>query len=686
MSTDLDGRTRVPSSPSIAVVGDGTVVTSDHAGQLEEGTTHGLYHADRRLVSRYRVTVDGVEPTLLRATRPAAGQLDAAFATAFDDHGDARGVLLRHRTVAGAVVDHYRLHRLVDGPALTLRVELAGDLAGALDVRAGRVPASALTLTPLDPRRLELRSGPGADGGEVPVLLVELEGPAPTIEPDGALSWSVEVAVGEVLELTVRFRPAGWQHAHARHDADHPGLAVDAADRRWSRSIAAAVDDLASLRMRHGDRRYTAAGAPWFLALFGRDTLLTSYAALPLGTGQALDTLEMLAAYQGTDHDPRTLEQPGRILHELRTGAQGVFGLEPGQAYYGTADATPLFVVLLAEAARWGADPQRVAALLPAARAAVTWCLEHGDIDADGFVEAVADPQGIANQGWKDSGDSMVHADGSFAEPPIALVEVQAYVYGALVGLAELERRVGEPDRAGWLEARAAQLRTRFRAAFLDDELGGPVMGLDRDKRPLRVTSSNMGHALWTGILAPSEAARVAARVTASDLLESWGIRTLGARERAYAAMVYHRGAIWPHDTAIIAHGLSRVGASEALSRVSTELLELSARFDHRLPELLGGFGRSELAEPVPYPVACSPQAWSAAAPLLLARAVLGLEPDVPAGVLHLDPIVGDLAGFALRGVAIGARDVDITVTPDGGVEVTGADDLEVVVGAAASV
>lgn len=459
-------------------------------------------------------------------------------------------------------------------------------------------------------------------------------------------------------------------------------LRVAAADPRWSPAIAASLDDLRALRIDQRGQRYTAAGAPWSLALFGRDAQLTAVAALPLGTTQALDTLELLAAHQGRGHDPCTLEQPGRIRHELRTGQHGVFGLAPGQASSSTADAALLFVVVLAETARLGADPDRVAALLPAARTAVRWCLEHGDVDGDGFIEADADPHGITNQGWKDSVAAMVHADGSLAEPPIALVEVQAYLHGVLVGLAELERRCGRSAAASTLDGQAARLRTRLLDAFLDEQLGGLVMGLGRGQRSLRVGSSNMGHALWTGILDPETAHRLAARVTAPDLLDRFGVRTLGARERAYSPLSYHRGAIWPHDSAVVAHGLARVGAHAHLRRLSGELLELAARCDHRLPELVGGFGGDVSPEPVPYPVACSPQAWSAAAPLLLLRAVLGLEPDVPAGVLRAASALHDPVDVTLRGLLIGDRSVELAVTPEGQVELAGADDLDLVVDA----
>jgi glycogen debranching enzyme len=687
---------RIPSQTPLTLVAAGTVVTGDPAGAFEEGTYHGVYHHDRRCLARYRLTVDGLEPTVLRAARRSAADLDTAMATSFNRYGDARGVLLRHRQVRGEVVDRYTLHRLAPGPPMELVIEFGTDRADLLAVKASAVDGDVTPLSPAGSGRLVATAAPAdgsfdaaprvsggpSDGGAEPAgpLLVEvtIDGPAPETTP-GRFRWVADPAVGEMVTWELTIRPGGSRDTPAEltHRGTPEPLVVRCGDHRWERAVAGAVDDLASLRMEAAGERFTAAGAPWFMALFGRDALLTAYSALPLGTDPVLDVLEALARRQGRRHDARTLEQPGRILHELRTGASGVFGLEPGEAYFGTADATPLFVLLLAETARWGGDPARIEALLPAARAAVAWCLEHGDVDGDGYVEAVPHERGIENQGWKDSGDSMVHADGRFADGPIALVEVQAYVYGALTGLAELEERVGNPEAAAGLLERASQLRDRFARDFWSDRVGGLVLGLDRDKQPLEVATSNMGHALWTGILPEELAEQVARRVTAEDLFASWGIRTLGAGERAYSPLAYHRGAIWPHDTAIIAHGLARVGAQDAVAAVAAELLSLAERFDYRLPELLGGSSRAELPAPVPYPVACSPQAWSAAAPLLLARAVLGLEPDLPGGRLRLAParVTGD--GFAVEGLRLGGLDVAISVRPDG-VEVTGASGLRV--------
>jgi glycogen debranching enzyme len=676
---------KVPSETPTSLVGAGTVVTSAPSGAFEHGTFHGVYRSDVRVLSRYRLTVDGLEPNVLRAARRDATSLDTAFATSYSDHGDARAVLLRHREVQGRVVDRYTLHRLAPGPPLQVAIELGADRAHLMDIKRGEAARPEEPLVPAGDGRFAVGApeAAGSSRDDRVTVWVEVDGPAPATV-DGVLQWSVDPTPAEPWTVTLTFSTGDEARARPGAEGDAAALAsaaslvVTGSDHRWGRAVEGAVADLASLRVEIGDERYTAAGAPWFMALFGRDALLTGYAALPLGTGDVLDTLEALARRQGRRHDPRTLEQPGRILHELRTGKDGVFGLRPGEAYYGTTDATPLFVYLLAEVHRWGADAERVARLLPAARAAVTWCLEVGDVDGDGFVEAVPDPNGIENQGWKDSGDSMVHADGTEATPPIALAEVQAYVHGALTGLAELETRLGDPAATPSLLREADELARRYREAFWSPRLGGIVLGLDAAKQQLEVPTSNMGHALWTGILAAEDAVAVSSRVTAPDLFASWGIRTLGADEAAYSPLAYHRGTIWPHDTAIVAHGLARSGARPAVQRVAQELLALAERFEYRLPELLGGTDRDEMPAPVPYPVACNPQAWSAAAPLLLLRAVLGLEPDLPAGRLRLAPALPPGESLTVRGLRLGTHEVEVTVDPDGAVRVAGADDLEV--------
>jgi glycogen debranching enzyme len=472
----------------------------------------------------------------------------------------------------------------------------------------------------------------------------------------GVVTFTVDAEPGRTWCGTIEFVPV------SARDEGRPGPAVPAATLgvqgtpAWQASVASALDDLRALHVDVPalDLRYLAAGAPWFMALFGRDTLLSSWEGLIAGSDVSLDVLRSLARYQGVSFDGGTGEQPGRILHELRTGGAEVFGVASGRPYYGTVDASPLFVMLLAEAHRWGADDDAVRALLPAARAALDWCAEHGDVDGDGFVEYAADPGGLVNQGWKDSGDSMVHADGTFAPAPIALSEVQAYLWAARRGLADLEERLGDPARAPGLRADADALRAAFREAFWLAEHGLLAMALDADKRPLAVASSNMGHCLWAGILDDEVGRAVADRLGRPDMTTAWGLRTLGSAERAYNPLGYHLGSVWPHDTAIAVDGLRRYGHGALASRIAGGVLAAAEMFGWRLPELFAGFDADEVAVPVPYPVACSPQAWAAGVPLLLLRALLGLDPDVPRGRVRVDPRLPEGTSLTVRGIPLG--------------------------------
>jgi glycogen debranching enzyme len=389
--------------------------------------------------------------------------------------------------------------------------------------------------------------------------------------------------------------------------------------------------DLGSLRIADPDNRdrvVIAAGAPWFMALFGRDSLLTSLMALPLDHRLALGTLQTLARYQGVRVNPITEEEPGRILHELRFGMDAALALGGEQAYYGTADATPLFVMLLGELYRWGLGAEDVAALLPHADRALRWIENHGDRDGDGFVEYErSNSRGLANQGWKDSWDGINFADGTIAMAPIALCEVQAYVYAAYLARAELAADPAERDR---LVARAAELKDRFNERFWLPDHGYFAVALDGDKRPVDACASNMGHCLLTGIVDDDKAAGVVEHLMSDRMFTGWGVRTLAADMGAYNPASYHNGSVWPHDSALIAAGMMRYGFVEEAQRISTALFDAAKCFGGRLPELFCGFDRSEYREPIPYPTSCSPQAWAAAAPIHLVRTLLRFDPCVP--------------------------------------------------------
>jgi glycogen debranching enzyme len=409
---------------------------------------------------------------------------------------------------------------------------------------------------------------------------------------------------------------------------------------------------------------------PWFMTVFGRDTIITCLQTLLFGPELARTALQVLADLQAKEDDPSIDAEPGKIVHEVRHGkaAEVFFPL-----YYGTADATPLYLVLLSEVWLWTDDRGLVRDLREPALAALEWIDRYGDRDGDGFVEYQRrSARGLVNQAWKDSGDSQRFADGTLAEPPIAPAEVQGYVYDAKLRTAELARAAWDDEAlAARLEQEAAELRARFDAAFWLDSRGGYfALALDADKRPVDSLCSNMGHLLWSGIVGEDRVDAVTRRLLEPELWSGWGIRTMSTADAGYSPISYHNGTVWPHDTSLAVWGLARYGRHEEASTVARALLEAAAHFEWSLPEVFAGFDRDETPFPISYPTAARPQAWAAGAPVLVLRVLLGLHPDVAAGRLVSDapaplpewagslqlgsvPALGSLWNVSLEGGAV---------------------------------
>ncbi|MEO7001563.1 MAG: glycogen debranching N-terminal domain-containing protein [Ktedonobacterales bacterium] len=441
----------------------------------------------------------------------------------------------------------------------------------------------------------------------------------------------------------------------------------------FDRALTRGFADLRMLGMADSGDVFVAAGVPWYVALFGRDSLIASYETLAFHPALARMTLELLARYQGTKDDDFQDEQPGKILHELRVGEKANLHEVPQIPYYGTVDATPWFLLLLGEYVRWTGDIGLFVTLHDNVLRALEWIDDNLSGPIEGFLSyGSRSEKGLLNQGWKDSGNGIVNADGSLARPPIALVEVQGYLYGAWHAVAALFRQTGDAVdalRAEQLDQQADDLRKRFHEAYWMADKNFFALALQRDLQPARAIASNPGQALFSGIVDAGRAKAVAKRLLADDMFSGWGVRTLSANEQAYNPLDYQVGSIWPHDNALIALGLRRYGFAEQVEQIFTGIFDAATRFQHyRLPEVFDGFSRDRFDRPVHYPVACNPQAWAAGALPLLLTASLGLEPDAVNGQLCIfRPRLPEwLSDVTLRGLRIGRARVDLRYRREG--------------------
>ena len=645
-----------------AVAAPGLVLSAAD-GQIgtTAGGVAGWYVDDVRLLSRLELTVAHSDLDLVRAD--ITGTTEHSFAYVARSLGDIQPdptVLLerRRRLHPDRLEESVRVTSTALEPVrTTLRLAVEADLQPMPVVKRG-VVAEPVAATVAESG---LAFGDDACGL---VVVADEDGRV----ADGALSWDLQLEPGETREIsfvatavgTTQFRsgaPAPWSQT---------APVVSSADARLARLWRQSLADLEGLLLREDDDRFLAAGSPWFLTLFGRDSLWAARLLLPLGTDLALSTLRVLARRQGVQENPETEEQPGKILHEIRNPGLD-HSLPP--LYYGTVDATPLFVCLLADAAKWGADPDQVRELLPAARRCLQWVLDQSR--ETGWLRYVDQTgRGLSNQGWKDSHDSVQFADGRLAQAPIALCEVQAYAHEAAVAGAALLAAYGEPEVPGLLHW-AADLRTRFAEEFWVEtpEGGHLAIALDAEGRQVDSVTSNMGHVLGTGILSAAQAARTAELLTDPALRSGFGVRTLTSASPRFSRLSYHGGSVWPHDSAVAIRGLAAEGHLEAAVALSADLVRASEGFAHRFPELYGGDAVNDVPSPTAYPAACRPQAWSAAAAIAALVASTGLEVDVPKGRISTAERTGTALGaFRIDGLRAGAARISTEVDLAGAV------------------
>jgi glycogen debranching enzyme len=476
-----------------------------------------------------------------------------------------------------------------------------------------------------------------------------------------------------------------WTDGGARHHAMRRGLereeqawlgqwaGVHSSNSLFDRVLERGLVDLRILRSRLDGCDFFAAGVPWYVTLFGRDSAIVALQTLAFGLETARETLTLLARYQARVTDDFRDAAPGKILHEFREGEFAHVGAIPqSPAYYGTVDATMLFLILVAEYVSWSGDLALARELRPNIELALEWMSGAADSDGDGYLDYVGRYRnGLVNQGWKDSGNAIVNADGRLAEPPIALCEVQGYAYRAWQQIGVLLQSLGDERRAADVQRRAAALSERFSDDYWDPTLGGYILARQRGGRPCAVMTSNAGQVLWSGIARAEDAARVANRLLADDMFSGWGIRTLSSLARAYNPMSYHLGSVWPHDNSLIISGLIRYGQVAEAARVFEAIFEAATRFPHfRLPELYCGFPRAQCPQqPVHYPVACSPQAWAAGALPYALSNLLGLQPDALAGRLRIvrPQLPRGIEWLEMNGVRVGSARVDLRWERDAG-------------------
>ncbi|MET8267840.1 amylo-alpha-1,6-glucosidase [Micromonospora arida] len=647
-------------SNTIRILDGNTFVVCEDTGDIEATPSEptGLFSIDTRFLSTWVLTVNGERLNSLSYDDLQYFESRFFLVPGMATHYvDAKLSIIRERTVGGSFCEQLTILNHDEKPVdLEIRMDAASDFADLFQVKDEILNKKGEIYTEVESDRLRLGYRRGNFRRETIIsssvgARYDSKGFAYTVhlEPNEQWDTSIDVQTQAVgpggRDLRFGLRKHGDERLALQHDlekwiADAPK--VNSEHGRVASTYRRSLIDLAALRfspLSLGGATLPAAGLPWFMTMFGRDSILTCLQTLPFTPQLSKTTLRILASLQGSRFDDFRDEDPGRILHEMRYGETAAFEEQPHSPYYGSVDATPLFIVLLDEYERWSGDVALVKELEQESRAALRWIDNYADLVGTGYIwyERRNTDTGLENQCWKDSWDSISYSDGTLPPFPRATCEVQGYAYDAKVRAARLAREFwGDPEFADQLEREAAELKERFNRDWWVDDGEYFALALDPDGRQCDILSSNIGHLLWSGIVEPERAEKLAAHLVGPRLFSGWGVRTLAEGEARYNPIGYHNGTIWPFDNSFIAWGLRRYGFAEEAATIANGMLDAATYFDGRLPEAFGGYPRELTKFPVEYPTACSPQAWSTGTPLLLLRTMLGLEPHE--GHLAVEP------------------------------------------------
>jgi len=676
--------------PQIAIHQGQTVLVTEQDGRISWPSDKGLYFLDTRIISSWSIYANGEPWELLSggAVNYYAARIFLTNKSVPTEEGTipprTLGLTIS-RSISGGVHEDLDITNNSMKPVrFQLEIALRCDFADIFEVRSGHIVRRGQITTQWSAARQRFHTAYANRDFHRAVALSVTRAPSKAVSANGRLSFEVALRPGEAWHACLLYTlEDGGQRFHPpkhclgqAHDSPHAETMaewlnavakIETSNEEFYRLFRQALEDMAALRLPIKGTDHVAflpaAGLPWFVAPFGRDSLIVSLQNILIYPEFARGALEILGSLQAKEDDPYRDAEPGKILHEMRYGELAHFKLIPHTPYYGTADATPLYLITLHAAWRATGDKGLLEQHLPTAEGCLAWIDEYGDRDGDGFQEyQTRSPAGYENMGWKDSGDAVMNADGSPVKGPKALCELQGYVYDAWVRMADVFTALGKPDRAQDLRTKAAALSVRFNQAFWDEELGFYAFALDGDKNKVLTVASNAGHCLWSGIVPPERAKRVVERLMSPDMWTGWGIRTLSANHPAFNPYNYQTGSVWPHDNAIIAMGFKRYGFGDQAAQIAHDISFAGSHFLlNQLPELYTAFERNETNFPVQYIGANVPQAWAAGSAFMLTQVLLGFLPDAPRNKLYVDPwLPAWLPDLTMRNLRLGKHKFDI--------------------------